>query len=86
MVKCLMTWWWQGKDAKEVTERFKKWTPIGDVKFHFPIHTILGANKAFTVVEVDDVETMARNLRGWGDICTYDIRPIMDSRELVALE
>lgn len=86
MVKCLMTWWWQGKDAKEVTERFRKWTPIGDVKFYFPIHTILGANKAFTIVEVDDVETMARNLRAWADICTYDISPIMDSRELVSLK
>ena len=86
MVKCLMTWWWEGKNAKEVTERFKKWKPIGNVKFYFPIHTILGANKAFAVVEVDDAETMARNLRTWSDICTYDIRPIMDSRELVSLQ
>jgi len=81
-----MTWWWKGKDAKEVTERFKKWKPIGDVKFYFPIHTILGANKAFTVLEVDDAEKMAINLRAWSDICTYEILPIMDSRELVALD
>lgn len=86
MVKCLMTWWWQGKDAKEVSERFSKWKPKGDVKFYFPIHTILGANKAFSVIEVDDIETMARNLRDWADICTYDIRPIMDSRELMSLK
>jgi hypothetical protein len=86
MVKCLMTWTWEGKDAAEVTNRFKKWKPKGEVKFYFPIHTVLGANKAFTVIEVDDDKNLALNLREWSDICVYNISPIMDSRELVSLE
>jgi hypothetical protein len=81
-----MVWWWKGKDAKAVSDRFKDWKPKGDVKFHFPIHTILGENKAFSVVELDNIETMARNLRDWTDICTYDISPIMDSREYISLK
>ena len=86
MVKCLMTWCWKGKNGKEVTERFRKWKPKGDVKFYFPIHTIMGENRAFTVIEVDDVKTLAVNLRDWTDLCTYDISPIMDSREYISME
>ena len=86
MVKCLMTWSWKGKNAAEVTERFRKWEPIGNVKFYYPIHSVLGANKAFTIVEVDDAQTMAKNLNTWTDICTYKISPIIDSKELVSME
>jgi hypothetical protein len=34
---------------------------------------------------VDDITVLARNLRQWTDICKYDISPIMNSRDLVAL-
>ena len=85
MVKCLMVWWWKGKDAREVTKRFRNWKPKGDAKFYFPIHTIMGERKAFCVVEVDNIETLARNLSDWTDICTYDISPIMDSIEFLKL-
>ena len=81
-----MTWTWNGKDAVEVTERFKKWKPTGNVKFYYPIHTVVGANKAFTVIEVDDIKTLAKNLWDFGDICVFDISPIMDSKELVSME
>ena len=83
--KFLIVWSWKGKDSKEVTERFKKWKPVGDVKFLFPIHTLIGANKAFTVTEGVDVETMAKNIQPWTDICKYKISPIMDSVKLVTL-
>lgn len=81
-----MTWSWKGKDAKEVSERFKAWKPVGKVTMHYPIHTVVGSRKAFAVVEVDDITVLARNLRQWTDICKYDISPIMNSRDLVALE
>ena len=86
MVKCLMTWSWKGKNAAEVTQRFKNWKPIGNVEFYYPIHTLIGANKAFTVLEVDDINTLAKNLRDWGDICVFEVSPIMDSRELLSME
>ena len=85
-MKCLITWCWKGKDGPEVTERFKKWKPVGDVKFLFPIHTVIGENRAFSISDVSDVETLARNIQPWTDICTFDIAPIMDSSELVALQ
>jgi hypothetical protein len=84
-LKFLITWTWKGKDVREVTERFKKWKPVGEFKTLFPIHTVIGARKAFTITEGSDVETMAKNISPWTDICKYEICPIMDSRELVAL-
>jgi hypothetical protein len=84
-VKFLLTWWWKEENAQKVTERFMKWKPVGDVKFLFPIHTIIGANKAFCVTEGVDPEQIARNIQPWTDICTFDISPIMDSREILAL-
>jgi hypothetical protein len=85
VVKCLLTWCWDGKDGAKVTERFKKWQPVGDVKFYFPIHTVIGKNMAFTVTEVDTIETLARNIQPWTDLCKYEISPCMDSRDLVKL-
>jgi hypothetical protein len=46
----------------------------------------MGENRAFTVIEVDDIKTLAMNLRDWTDLCTYDISPIMDSREYISME
>ena len=86
MVKCLMTWSWNGVNDAEVTQRFRNWKPIGDVKFYYPIHTVIGAKKAFTVLEVDDINTLAKNVTGWLDICDFKVQPIMDSRELIAME
>lgn len=84
-MKFLIVWSWKGKNAQEVSERFKKWKPVGEIKFLFPIHTIIGANKAFTITEGADIETMAKNIQPWTDICTYKISPIIDSIELMAL-
>jgi hypothetical protein len=84
-VKFLIIWSWDKKDGKEVSERFMKWKPVGDVKFLFPIHTMIGANKAFTVTEGTDTKTMAMNIQPWTDICEYKITPIIDSLELMKL-
>ena len=84
-MKFLLMWSWTCRDAKEVTERFKIWKPVGDVKFLFPIHTMIGANKAFTIVDGDSAEVMQRNVAWWTDVCTFEFYPIIDSREAVAL-
>ena len=86
MVKCLLTWCWEGKDGAEVTKRFMKWKPVGDVKMYFPIHTLVGQNKAFTVSEIDNIETFARNTQPWTDICKFEVSPCIDSRELMKLD
>jgi len=85
MVKCLGVWWWKGKDGTEVTKRFSTWKPKGELKFYFPIHTVVGENRAFCVIEVDNIETLARNLADFTDICTFDISPIIDSVEYIKL-
>ena len=84
-MKFLMILSWCTKDAKEVTERFTKWKPVGDMKFLFPIHTIIGANKVFTIIESDSAELMYKNTATWADLGVFEIYPIMDSREAVAL-
>ena len=84
-MKFLLILSWSTKDAKEVTERFTKWKPVGDMKFLFPIHTIIGANKVFTIIESDSAELMYKNTATWADLGVFEIYPIMDSREAVAL-
>jgi hypothetical protein len=84
-LKFLVSWCWYGKDANEVTERFKKWKPTGDYKFLYPVSTIAGANKAFAVVEMEKIEEWYKDARKFSDICTFTVEPIIDSREAVKL-
>jgi hypothetical protein len=84
-VKFLVTWTWKAKDGPAVSERFSKWKPVEGTEFLFPIHTVIGANKAFAVTESDDIELIAKNIQPWTDLCTYKISPIMDSRRLMTL-
>jgi hypothetical protein len=85
-MKFLVTWKWKGKDGAEINKRFAKWKPVEGTKFLFPMHTVLGANKAFTITEGTDIETMVKNITPWTDICTFKISPIVESRELVPQE
>ena len=84
-VKFLLIWSWAPKNTREVNERFKQWKPVGDVKFLFPIHTIIGANKGFTIIDAENAEVMVRNTAPWTDICTFEFYPIIDAREAMAL-
>lgn len=84
-MKFLVTWSFAPKNAKEVTERFKKWKPTDNLKFLFPFHTIIGANKGFAIVDAENTEVMQRNVLPWSDLMTFKIYPIMDSREAIAL-
>ena len=84
-MKFLVTWTWKPKDGPAVSERFSKWKPVEGTKFLFPMHTVIGANKAFTVTEGEDIELIAKNILPWTDLCTFKISPIIDSRELMAL-
>ena len=79
-----MTWSWSCENTQKVTERFMEWKPVGDPKFLFPIHTVIGQNWAFCIVEQTDIVNMVKNVQPWTDVCTFEITPIMDSRELVA--
>jgi hypothetical protein len=84
-MKFLLMWSWCTKDAKEVTERFKKWKPVGDMKFLFPMHTIIGANKGFTIIDSDSTELAYKNTAAWGDLMEFQFYPIIDSREGMTL-
>ena len=84
-MKFLITWSWMCENRLEVAERFAKWKPVGDVKFLFPIHTIIGANTAFTIIDGSETEEMVRNIEPWTDICTYEISPIIDARDLAKI-
>ena len=84
-MKFLVVWWWAPKDAKEVTERFMKWKPKGKYKNLYPVSTMIGMNKAFQILECDDIAEAQKDVSLWNDLCTFKIIPIMDSREAVAV-
>ena len=81
-MKFLVTWSWPCGNSKEVRERSAKWKPVEGTKFLFPIHSLVGKNSAFTITEGDSIEQIVKNVETWTDICTYEIIPIIDSREL----
>lgn len=84
-LKFLVVWWWAPKDAIEVTKRFVQWKPKGTYKTLYPISTMVGMNKAFQIVECDDIAEAQKDVAPWTDICTFKIVPIMDSREAIAV-
>jgi len=84
-LKFLSVWWWAPKNAKEVTERFMKWKSRGKYKTLYPVSTMVGMNKAFQIVECDDIAEAQKDVAQWTDLCTFQIIPIMDSSEAVAV-
>ena len=84
-MKMLVVWWWAPKNAKEVTERFIQWKPKGKYENLYPISTMIGRNKAFMVSEADDIAEFQKDAAQWTDLCTFELIPIMDSRESVAV-
>ena len=77
---------WKPERAKEVTERFRKWTAPAGLKWILPPHTILGKNQTVSIVETDDPVVLAKVDRAWRDIATFESLPIMDSREIMKIE
>ncbi len=84
-MKMLITWHWSPDKSKEVSERFSKWEPSGKYKTLYPISTIIGSNKGFGVVDVEDIAELHKDLAQWTDLITYKCSPCMDSREIVPL-
>ena len=85
-MKFLVTWKWKGKDGAEINKRFAEWQPVEGTTFLIPMYTRVGANKAFTITEGDDIENMVKNIQPWTDVCTFKISPIIDSRKLLTME
>jgi len=77
---------WKPEKAKEITERFKKWTPPEGLKWILPPHTIMGQNQTISIVESDDPIVLAKIDRFWRDISTFETKPIMASSEIMKIE
>ena len=85
-MKFLVTWKWKGKNSEEINKRFAEWKPVEGTTFLIPMYTLVGANKAFTITEGNDIENMVKNIQPWTDVCTFKISPIVESRKLLAME
>jgi len=83
-VRFLLIWSWDPANAREVSRRFiEEFKPPEGIKFLYPISTMLGANKGFTIFEAEREEAINRAVRGWLDLCTFDIYPIMKSEDAI---
>jgi hypothetical protein len=47
--------------------------------------TMVGMNKAFMIMEVNDIAEIQKNIAKWVDLFTFKLIPIMDSREALAV-
>ena len=77
---------WKPEKAKEITERFKKWTAPEGIKWVLPTHTIMGKNQSVSIVDADDPVVLAKVDRFWRDISTFETYPIMESREIIKIK
>ena len=83
-MRFLVVWGWDPANAREVSRRFaEEFNPSEGVEFVYPVSTIIGANRGFTVIEAEREADIHRAVRGWLDLCTFDIYPIMRSEEAV---
>jgi len=77
---------WKPKKAKEITERFKKWTVPEGIKMVLPPHAIMGKNQSVGIVDVDDPVVLAKVDRFWRDISIFEFYPIMETREIIKIK
>ena len=85
-MKFLVIWEWDTSDAREVSRRFvEEWKPPEGIEFLYPIHTLIGKNMSFAVIECDKSDYLQKIMSKWSDICTFETTPIIDSREAVNL-
>jgi hypothetical protein len=85
-MRFLTVFTWKSEKAKEITERFKKWTPPEGLKWILPPHTIMGKNQTVSIVELDDPVVLAKIDRFWRDIGIFETNPIMASSEIMKIE
>ena len=81
----LVVWSWAPKDSIAVTKRFIEWKPPVEIDALYPMSTMIGMNKAFMVVNADNIADMQKNVAQWTDLCTFKFIPIMDSSEAIAV-
>ena len=84
-MKFLTIWHWSNENTREVAKRYMEWKDQGNYKVLYPDSTMVGRNKAFNITEADDLAEVQKDLSKWTDLCTFEIIPIMDSREAVAV-
>jgi hypothetical protein len=77
---------WKPENAKEITERYKEWTPPEGITYILPPHTMMGRNQSVTVSEVDDPMVLAKIDRAWRDIVTMESCPVMESAEIMKVK
>jgi len=83
--KFLLIYSWAPKNAKEVTERFRKYKAKGKYETLYPPSTMIGMNKGFQIIECDDSVEILKDVSHWTDLMTFKVIPIMDSSESVAV-
>jgi hypothetical protein len=78
----VMSRWAPETVAKNREQMTKMKPPTLEGKFLFPVHTIVGTNSAFFVVETNSIEDVVRLTYPWTPMMTIETHPIMDSSEL----
>lgn len=82
-VKFLLVGRWKEESVPKIRERMMKVKPPSlEGKYIFPMHTIVGTNSAFAVMETNSIEDVVKSTWPWTDLIKFDTRPIMDNMEL----
>jgi hypothetical protein len=77
-MKLLVVGSWSTEHSKEVNERWKQRKQKGKWRDLYPFASMIGRNKSFHVVELDDIAELYKDLRDWVDLETFEIIPLED--------
>ena len=86
-MKFLVTWQWKNEDIEKCWELYGKQT-TGDPswgKMILPQHNLVGNNKGFMVVDVDNMEEYYKALDVWSELLNFKMHPILEARQMFEL-
>jgi len=74
---------WTPKSVPKLRERMMKFYTLSlEGKFLFPLHTIVGTNTSFCIIETNSIGDVVRLTHPFTDLATFYTRPIEESMEL----
>jgi hypothetical protein len=85
-MKFLVTWTWKNEDIEKCWELFEKDT--ADIEWGkgiLPQHLLVGNNKGFMVVDIDNMEKYYKAIDKWSELLNFEMHPILEAREMFKL-
>lgn len=87
-MKYLITWTWKAENIEKCWNLYEKrrsseGTSYGKVLY--PNSLLVGSNKGFVVMEIDDIEQWYKTNDVWSKLLLFELHPILESETMFKL-